>query len=324
MPEVIKDFLRPLKNVAYAFGGYAYDYYRFFAFSGVRSIYGVRLREYKAVKIYHRLEKSLSFRNRRSSSGWGAVKDFVKLISAVQRDGSGSLGFQERVGLKVVSDFCDLAGSDSTEAKSFLEFNARHLSSRESIGGVIEMRDVDLRKGVLEDPEAFFLSRYSVRTFEKKAVPPSIVTRALGLALKTPSVCNRQAWHVYVLFERRSIDLALSLQNGNAGFGHEIPCLFIIAADLEAFDTSSERYQHWIDGGMFAMNVINALHSLGLASCCLNWSKGPVDDLRLRKLFPIKDSHTIITMMAVGFAEKDLKVCFSARRPIEEVYTELK
>ena len=49
--------------------------------------------------------------------------------------------------------------------------------------------------------------------------------------------------------------------------------LLIIAMDLKAFVPAHERYQHWIDGGMFSMSIIYALHSLGLSSCCLNWSK---------------------------------------------------
>src|SRR3546814_1994141 len=69
------------------------------------------------------------------------------------------------------------------------------------------------------------------------------------------------------------IDRALSLQNGNRGFGHEIPCLLILCTDLSAFDTAGERYQHWIDGGMFSMSLVWALHALGYSSCCLNWSK---------------------------------------------------
>src|SRR3546814_8739546 len=86
-----------------------------------------------------------------------------------------------------------------------------------------------------------------------------------------------QASYVYCLQSREIIDRALSLQNGNRGFGHEIPCLLILCTDLSAFDTAGERYQHWIDGGMFSMSLVWALHALGYSSCCLNWSKTPSD-----------------------------------------------
>jgi hypothetical protein len=85
-----------------------------------------------------------------------------------------------------------------------------------------------------------------------------------------------------------------------------------------------EHYQHWIDGGMFSMSVVYALHSLGVASCCLNWSQSPTNDKLLRSRLDIKDNHSIIMMLAVGLPNDNNNVCISARRPISEIYSTLK
>ena len=196
----------------------------------------------------------------------------------------------------------------------------RYKESSSDEGGVVEKSIASLQSGKLHDPESFFLSRFSVRDFDRKKVSNEDIEKAIVLALNTPSVCNRQASFVYYLNTRAEIDKALSLQNGNRGFGHEVPCLLILCADLSAFDTAGERYQPWIDGGMFSMSIIWALHSLGLTSCCLNWSKGPIDDLKLRKLIDIKNEHTVLMMLAVGFPNKKLKVCYSARKEVEAFY----
>ena len=37
----------------------------------------------------------------------------------------------------------------------------------------------------------------------------------------------------------------------------------------------------------------------------------------------IKDNYTIIMILAVGYADKNNKVCASNRRPMEEVFFEL-
>ena len=71
------------------------------------------------------------------------------------------------------------------------------------------------------------------------------------------------------------------------------------------------------------MSIVMSLHALGLATCCLNWSKGPIDDLKFRKLINIEDSHSVMMMLAVGYASDDLKVCYSARKSIENIYTHL-
>lgn len=317
----LKYAIRPLRNVSYALFGFAYDFSRFARFAGWRGRSGSDRRDYKAVKTYHRLEKSLSFRNRRKGSGWSAASDFVSLVS---RDGfnSATAGYHENVGVKVLHDFVALSPDEHRARENVNRFlQQATLSSAE--GGVINLCADDLLAGRLENPEQFFLTRHSVRDFRPDTIPREQLERAVQLAMKTPSVCNRQGWHLYHLDERESIDRALQFQNGNRGFGHEVPCLLIVTADLTAFDTHGERFQHWIDGGMFAMSLVLALHSIGLASCCLNWSRGPLDDLALRKAVRIKPAHTVITMMAVGYASADLKVCYSARRPLHTILSHL-
>ncbi len=318
----VKDIFRPSRDVIFSFVGFLYDFLRFFKFSGWRGAKDQDERDYKAVKIYHRLEKSLSFKNRNPSSGWGAVEDFVRLLEE-KRFNSKEPGYQETVGIKVMHDFLDstdVKGKDRTYLEEFIKKNSDLASIA---GGVIDSSAEKIASGKLDNPEQYFLSRYSVRDFKTDTVPKDLIYRTLQLAMKTPSVCNRQAWHVYHIDKRSTIDRALSLQNGNRGFGHEVPCLLVITSDLKAFDTSGERYQHWIDGGMFSMSIVMALHALGLASCCLNWSKGPIDDIKFRKLIKIKGSHSVLMMLAVGYASDNLKVCYSARKPIESIYTHL-
>lgn len=318
-----KEFIRPARDIAFAFFGYLYDFIRYFKYAGWKYKSRLSVRDFKAVKIYHRLEKSMSFHRRDSNSGWGAALELIEHLSG-SKERSGFLTYHEKIALKVLVDFIKVADSkDKKKFKYVIDFlmENKDLSSKE--GGVLDKSSQSLRSGKLPDPEGFFLSRHTVRDFDSSMVPEGCIKKAIYLALNTPSVCNRQASFVYWLNTRKEIDKALMLQNGNRGFGHEIPCLLILCADLSAFDTAGERYQHWIDGGMFSMSVIWALHSLGLSSCCLNWSKGPIDDLRLRNLVSIRNEHTVLMMLAVGFPKDKLKVCFSARKPVEEFYTKL-
>lgn len=315
----VKDLLRPIKNILFVVAGFSYDFFRYFAYAGWRKGGAVK-RGYRAVKIYHRLEKSLSFRARKPNSGSEAIFALYNFFGEKSFD-TEKPGYQERVAVKVMSDFLqEMQSSDPLidEARSLCQ---KLQSIRASDGGVFAYTQEKLQAGQLEKPEQFFMSRYSVRDFQNSAVDCNLIKRALRLAMKSPSVCSRQAWHVYHIEKRELIDKALSFQNGNRGFGHEVPCLLIVAADLSAFDTASERYQHWIDGGMFSMSLVLALHSLGIGSCCLNWSKGPVDDIKLRKALKIQGSHSVLMMMAVGYANDSLKVCSSVRRPVEEIYT---
>jgi nitroreductase len=322
-PNIIKNMLRPLRDILYAFFGYLYDFFRYFKYAGWRLKSRESVRDYNAVKIYHRLEKNLSFRWRDTESGWGAAADLVDHLKKVERE-NNIFTYHETVGLKVLGDFITVAPIEkANQHKAIVNFWQQHKIFSSDVGGTIEKSLMLLQEGKLDHPEKFFLSRFSVRDFDCIKVLNKDIVKAIELALNTPSVCNRQASFVYCLYTREEIDRALSLQNGNRGFGHEIPCLLILCANLSAFDTAGERYQQWIDGGMFSMSLVWALHSLGLATCCLNWSKGPVDDMRLRSLVPINDEHTVLMMLAVGFPREYLKVCYSARKPVDAFYKNL-
>ncbi|WP_211214863.1 nitroreductase family protein [Microbulbifer variabilis] len=280
----------------------------------------VEQRNYTAVKIYHSLEKSMSFKNRRVGSGWSDAYALLDLLRVAHR--FDELGYHDKAACKLLSRFIELEGNSQTKNASYIrgELSKLNFASLEE-HGVKTYSAADFHRGVLKSPEAFFLSRYSLREFKGENVSEELIKRAISLAMKSPSVCNRQAWHVYHTTESLPKEAALKYQAGNRGFGERIPNLMVVTTDLKAFMPGQEHYQHWIDGGLFSMSLIYALHSLGVASCCLNWSQSPANDKLLRSSVNIKNNHTVVMMLAVGWPEEVNNVCVSARRPLDEIYT---
>lgn len=318
----IKMILRGVRDFFLLLLDSTYDFYQYFRYSGMFAHKSRKTRIFKTIKIYHALEKSLSFRDRRSGAGW---VNAVKLATYLEDTYAlfGHFSFHEKIGVKVLKDFCDHSQAPLHSQADLIEkFLKRHENMLSVEGGAVAFSTARLEDGKLERPESFFKSRYSVRDFSARNVEQTVIKRAIELAMKTPSACNRQPWHVYHFSDRESIDHALSFQTGNKGFGHEVPCLMIIAADMRAFEASLERNQHLIDGGMFSMSMVMALHSLGVGSCCLNWSQGAKGDLRIRRGLDISPHHAIIMMLAVGYPREHFKVCCSARSPFEEVYSQ--
>lgn len=169
------------------------------------------------------------------------------------------------------------------------------------------------------DFEKFALSRSSVRIFDERPVDREDLVRAVSIALKSPSVCNRSCGRVYLATRADVIARMLEHQGGAKGFGKRARALFVVVADMSAFYKSGERYQGWIDGGLFAMSLNYALHSMGYGVCMLNWSKDGREDARFRKEFGIPDSHLVVMMMAVGHLPETFKVAVSPRPVTEEV-----
>lgn len=321
----IRPKIRGLYRISESFKGFLYDYRRFVLFGGWKeNLKETETRNYSLAMAYHGLEKSLSYKQRDVNSGWSnARRVFLRLKTASD---NGEFGYHDVASSQVLYKFLTLPENvEKKESKEMLSFiKSLDVFSKEEHGAIDKPFKV-ITSGKLDNPEAFFFSRYSLREYkENGVVEKQTVERVVKLAMKTPSVCNRQEWHVYHTSNREIMDTALSYQNGNKPFGKKIPNLFIVAVDLKAFFAGSEHYQHWIDGGLFSMSLIYALHSLGIASCPLNWSQTPKADKAIRKALRIEDNHTIVMMIGFGYPDSQNRVCSSTRRPLNEVLTNLK
>ncbi|WP_282117774.1 nitroreductase family protein [Maribacter aquivivus] len=161
--------------------------------------------------------------------------------------------------------------------------------------------------------DLFSVTRHSVRNFSKESIPQKLLEQSLKLAKKTPSACNRQSWRTYVYSDKTQISEILKVQGGNRGFGHLTDKLIVITGELGVFGHAFERNQVFIDGGMYAMNLLYALHFNGIATCPLNCSNTPEKDKKLQALCGIKASEVFIVMIACGIPPDEFKLASSPR-----------
>ena len=108
-------------------------------------------------------------------------------------------------------------------------------------------------------------------------------------------------------------------QNGNAGFGDDADKVLIVTVELKDFRGPKERNQAYIDGGLFSMSLIYAMHSLGIGTCALNLSLNHKDELELLREAEIPHSEIAIMMIAIGKIPEQFYVADSARRDLEDV-----
>jgi nitroreductase len=186
-------------------------------------------------------------------------------------------------------------------------------------GATLLLKREEILACARRDLRDFFASRHSIRHFADGPVDLTLIRQAIQMAISTPSVCNRQAWRVYVLPDDDLKERALRRQNGNRGFSEQIAVLLVVACDLRQFVSIGERNQPWIDGGMFAMSLLLALHSLGLGTCCLNWSVDRDADEELREAIGIAECDVVLMMIAVGNLADQFLVARSERRDISKI-----
>ena len=298
-----------------------YDAVRFYRYSGINK--SRKFQSEQAARItmaYHQLEKGLSYASPRPGFGVDVV---VRLFSAIEpyikqhgliAPATTALGV-----LQAYVAFNESEQIDMSTVKARM-FNISY--SHENIGdegGVISVSCQQLADERAAGFERFFNSRHSVRHFTGGIVTDDEITAAISIALKTPSVCNRQSWKVHAYNNKAHMQQLLNIQSGSRGFGEQASTVLIITSDLSSFVDVSERYQAWIDGGMFSMSVCLSLHAQGLGTCCLNWSKLPADDITMRKVANITVQEQIIMLIAVGTLPEQFNVAYSARKPIDQV-----
>jgi nitroreductase len=268
----------------------------------------------------HRIEKGLALRNPKMGFGEGVLLRLQRDVPRYERRfGAGLPTISARRALVEYVRFHEAAGHKPPASVTALLAAAPDGSSEDWEAGTVAFSRADLVPDAGMDFERFARQRYSIRNYTGELIDRSVAARAVAIAQKTPSVCNRQSARVHVALDRETIAAALKWQNGNRGFGDTAGAVFVVTSDMRIFKDIGERNQCWVDGGMFAMSLCYALHGLGIGSCMLNWSQPMDRDADMRCALGIPDNEAVITMMAAGHIPDTLRVAISPRRRLDQV-----
>ncbi len=199
-----------------------------------------------------------------------------------------------------------------------LNIVARNVSHA-SPGGVETVTKAQIQTATAFDYRAFLLNRHSVRQYTDEPIDDDTIKRIVRNSRECSNVCNRQTVKVYAFNDFDTVQELLTYQAGNAGFRQEIRTLFIVTANMAEMNLIGERYQGWIDGGIFAQTLALSIHAEGLGACFLNWSVEKETDIALRERVGIPDNELVITFMSAGHLKDHFKVPVSPRKPLDLV-----
>lgn len=145
----------------------------------------------------------------------------------------------------------------------------------------------------------FAKSRHSLRYFSSKPVCAETIQKAVSLAQTAPSACNRQSTHVFACMNADMIKEIMSFHGGIKGFGCP-QAILVVTGNLGSYTSEYERNTVYVDGGIFVMNLLYALHYYGLATCPVIWGSEPDNDKKLYQMLSIPESDTIVSLVMVG------------------------
>lgn len=282
----------------------------------------IRKMQYSLLRENHVIEKGMSMRN--TKKGFGQTK-VIALLNRLEKY-YNLYGSQDKrflaYPLTTIAEYISFQKSTGVEVPD-IEYKYNQLCHTTGIipdntihAGIKIQKREELQNQAKGDFESLLYSRHSIRYFKKETPSAELLEEALVLASRTPSACNRQAWHTHIYFDNDSHEL-LKMQSGCNGFYNDIPCSIVVTADMKGF-LGHEPFQCFIDGGLYAQNLINALHYVGLGGIPL--SCGFLSDklLRIQKRFNIPENEVMVVIIGTGYMVDEMKIAVSTRQQVSK------
>lgn len=164
--------------------------------------------------------------------------------------------------------------------------------------------------------------RRSIRWYKEDEVPASLARKAIEAALLSPSACNRQPLRFIFINNKKQLEIMKNLPMGTRVFADNIPAMMFLIGDLSAYSDERDRHLIYIDGGLMAMSFMQALETLGLSSCPINWPDMDDREEKLSKLLSLKPYERCVMCFTMGYPYPDSPVLYSQRKSIDKVFGE--
>ena len=305
--------------------------------SGIRQKYRMFIRDLRLTNTFrcdketllssllvdgHVLEKGITMPERRNGFGYDKVRQLIAKCSECIKLGGAEMELQSAI----------------ADLKQYIEVQERGFKLPEDITSGIQSlipyliinddncfstNPKDFFRPVADYKE-FAQQRKSVRNFSNEEVEDSILMEAVKLAQTAPSACNRQSVRVKVIENRELMKIiGTEIQNGNRGFGHLANKWLLVTSELGAW-SQSQVSMAYIDGGIFTMSLLNALHYYGICACTLNAHLSSSRLTKLQTILNLPKSEVPIVFIVIGKPANKFMIAKSRRKPVEDIVTIIK
>lgn len=282
--------------------------------------------QYTLLRENHVIEKGMSMRCTKKGFGQVKVKALIGRLEKYNRlYGSQNAEFLIYP-LSTIKSYIEYQKKDNvdmgdieTEFCALCSAASIEMASLSVPAGIVTVNSDNLRANAAADFRSLLYSRHSIRYFTDSIPSMSTIDMALELAQRTPSACNRQAWHTHV-YTGEDCHQLLLMQGGCMGFYNDIHCCIVVTADMKGF-LHYEPFQCFVDGGLYAQNLMNALHYLGFGTIPLSFGFYRGKLKKIQKRFSIPDNEALIVVIGVGEMTDEVKIAESTRKPIKTTNT---
>ena len=277
---------------------------------------------YNMLLIVHSLEKGMSNREPRRF-GVEKVKQLMALVDDYVSFGDFEDNYEFVCAINILrnySKFYEQHGwTNEKEYTSVLDFLRRFQDTKTIDIGSRLLRKSDFLKDSEIDYRRFLASRHSVREFSDARLSEKDFKQAVKTAILSPSACNRQMCKAYYVKDKGRADELIRMAQGFGGFDKKTINLIVVTFDVNANYMVGERNQGWFNAGLFSMNLVNAMHAMGIGSCFCQFGNNVKDEDKIKELLSIPSSERIAVLIAAGYYCDEMLIPYSPRKEINDV-----
>lgn len=266
----------------------------------------------------HTIEKGLTMPQKRYNFGQNAICEilsdlrfYAKSYNVNEERFVDVVGIIKEYGCWHKRNAIDIENKVLKEGINWLEENYPSIAPVPQLYNMSKDEFFEENKG---DFKTIALTRHTCRNLSGE-IPNASLQAALELAMTAPSTCNRQSIRLHII-EGGKI---LGIQSGNRGFGHLANKFILITSDLSDWPGGHQRNAPYVDGGIYLMNLLYALHYYGIGACTLNMYLDEHRTQRLHKELDIPENEVPIALIAIGIPPQIFDVARSIRRNYKEI-----
>jgi nitroreductase len=316
----IFQFLKYIRKVQSLKNNYRNDYLLYRRHSSVFKKDNFGKKESEITLIYHSIEKGLLHKTIRYRF---AKEKIIKLIKCLEAKVVLENDFRTQIQAAYVNlvNYYNVHKENKIDISSYFpeeKYIIFRNRLKESHDSCIKHSDFSYFSQVKNDFEVFSNSRCSVRSYTGELIDERTFQLVVNLANNAPSVCNRQPTKVHLIQNRELISKIFDIQGGLKGYTNSLKQMIVLTSDRNYFYSVGERNQLYVDGGIYLMNLLYALHYYQIAACPAHWGMPSQADLEMRKLLGFSESHQIICLIAVGIPPREFSTTLSLRKTFIE------
>lgn len=263
--------------------------------------------EFEIMMLAHRLEKGLV--NTTPKPQWGGQKA-ERLGFLLNRN---KQAFSYQTGLAVLHQYLENKRKNPAE-QSWVENFIKEYNLGTPIvdGGTIKLAKEEICNLNVTEIEKLFLIRHSIREFANTPIDKDALEKAIALAMRCPSACNRQPYRIYYMDAQQRFESTGSQDKSTASL--------YITGIISAFEMS-EVLDWIVSPSIFTAYLTLTLHTFGIGSCIYRKDlvcPSEYND-KVKRACGFPDNEQLILELRIGNYAEETIAAYSNRLNVEQI-----